>query len=870
MNSETNVNFDEVHKKMEKNAEDYLNSLDLLLAKFKVYQSVFQILKENSIHSNLSPPFNTLDDILKKFSEQLKTIIEKFENTVLLAIMNIISELKNNLKESSVTFNNIKENKLKEKEIIENNKNLLNSDMNKVNNIKNNKSNIPDFDYSIFNFALDEFNKEIYNYELNSIKEIIEEDQNKYNKLFDEINLIINDNSQINIALVMFSENIKKFAEFLENVCSNINTEIEKQNSKSQQPTIHSKYCDEKKLFIKNKKSTNDVNSIIDENNKDNVENKVFNIIQIIINSENELKKKDVINIFNFLGINKSDKKEVKYQEIFLSKISELCEKNIVSVKNSKNLIHLAIIINSIFFLDKSDINTFYKIILYSTRIKYRNYYLYKIIRKKNIYLKKNTLWKSIISSRLINKINSYIDDNYNEKNEDKDSDKKLKEKEKEKIKSFLIKLKIEKDLSKNFKKLNYKQIKDLRPFIKESAIVIISKLIPFMFKFYISDFKIVEIINNFKNVLNIDDSYIIYLQNIILLEKFILKQITLNTSEDIYKKELLIISASKYIPKEEYKNIILLQKKLYPNLIKGMFEYIFQNNELDKEGHIKYLGEYLKIKKIKDSFKYDVIKQKINNSFFEQNKNDQQIKKQKELIQHDLNRTLFLKENPEHRDSIESILFCFYFTFNKVKYYQGINTVISFLYQLLGYDEEKTYNYFYCLQFNTDYHRIFEDNFFFLNLLFSVFEKIIKSQLPEISCMLKNINVDIDYFCSSWFITLFSGSFHIIDKDNPPKLQIYFLEKFCLYSWSSIINLGLVVLEFCYDKIITLEKDDLIKYIMNIIKEEKIFDNKNFEKCKGIYEKNEKIIDNTFVNKLLEISRFEYQNKFLIEKDDC
>ena len=84
MNSETNVNFDEVHKKMEKNAEDYLNSLDLLLAKFKVYQSVFQILKENSIHSNLSPPFNTLDDILKKFSEQLKTIIEKFENIIFL------------------------------------------------------------------------------------------------------------------------------------------------------------------------------------------------------------------------------------------------------------------------------------------------------------------------------------------------------------------------------------------------------------------------------------------------------------------------------------------------------------------------------------------------------------------------------------------------------------------------------------------------------------------------------------------------------------------------------------------------------------------------------------------------------------------
>ena len=866
MNSETNFYFDEAHEKMEKSAEDYFNNLNLLLAKFKVFQSILKLLKDNSINLNLSPPFNVLDDILKKFSEQLTSIIEKFDNTVLLSINNIILDLQNNLKENSVAFNNIKQNKLKEKEIINNN-NLLNSIMKKANK---SKSNISDIDFNIFNLALNEFNKEINNYKLNSIKDIIAEDQHKYNKSFDEINLIINDNSQINTILVMFSKNIKNFAELLENICSNIDNEIEKQNSKSQQPTIHLINYKEKKLYKKNKDSSNDVNSILDEDKKDNIENKVSNIIQLFINSETELKKKDVINIFNFLGINNNDKKKAKYQDIFLSKISELCEKNIVSLKNNKNLIHLANIMNSIFFLDRSNINNFYKIIIYSTRIKFRNCYLYQIIRKKNIYLKTNTLWKNIISDILNNKINSYIDDNYNEKNEEKDSDKKMKEKEKEKIKSLLKNIQINKELSKNLKKLNYKQIKDLMSFIRESTIVIISKLIPFMFKFYISDLKIIDIINNYKHNLKIDDSYMIYLQNIILLEKFSITQISSNTSENNYKKEILIISASKFIPKEEYVNIFPLQKKIYPNLKKGLFDNIFQNKELDKEGHIKYLGEYLKIKKIKDSFKYDVIKQKINNSFFEQNKNDQRIKKQKELIQHDLNRTAFLKENPEHRDSIESILFCFYFTFNRVKYYQGINTVISFLYQLLDYDEEKTYNYFYCLQFNTDYHIIFEDNFLFLNLLFSVFEKTIIIQLPEISCILKNINVDIDYFCSSWFITLFCGSFHIIDKNNPPKLQIYFLEKFCLYSWSSIVNLGLVVLEFCYDKIIALEKDDLIKYIMNIIKEEKIFDNNNFEKCKNIYEKNEKIINNTFFNKSLEITRFEYQNKFLIEKDDC
>ena len=54
----------------------------------------------------------------------------------------------------------------------------------------------------------------------------------------------------------------------------------------------------------------------------------------------------------------------------------------------------------------------------------------------------------------------------------------------------------------------------------------------------------------------------------------------------------------------------------------------------------------------------------------------------------------------------------------------------------------------------------------------------------------------------------------------------------------------------------------------MNLITEENIFDNKNFEKCKRIYEKNEKLINNIFVDKLKKIASFEYQNKFLKNSD--
>ena len=237
-------------------------------------------------------------------------------------------------------------------------------------------------------------------------------------------------------------------------------------------------------------------------------------------------------------------------------------------------------------------------------------------------------------------------------------------------------------------------------------------------------------------------------------------------------------------------------------------------------------------------------------------------------MIQNDLNRTKFIQDNPNHKNAIESILFSFYFTFNNVKYYQGMHSVVTFLYQLLDCDETNTFYYFFGLQFKTEYHFLFEDDFSSLNILFYVFEKIIKIQFPEIYLIFQSVKIDTNYFCSSWFITLFTGHFAIIDKDNPPLLEIFLLEKYCLNNWNSIFNLGLVILEFCHEKIFKLEQEELIKYIMNLITEENIFDNKNFEKCKRIYEKNEKLINNIFVDKLKKIASFEYQNKFLKNSD--
>ena len=207
-------NIKGINGQMEKKVQYFKGNLTLLKQKINLFQSVLKTLRENYKNENLSPPFNFIDDILKQFSTQLKLLIEKFDNIVILTLNQIIDELNYKCRESSNISNILQKSLAKEKEII-NKKNLFEAEINK--GIKNkNHSNEPDF--NSFNFSLIENSKQIYDYEIHSIREIIEENQTKYDFLYDEINLSINNNDDINLVLSMFSNQIKNFSKNLEDL----------------------------------------------------------------------------------------------------------------------------------------------------------------------------------------------------------------------------------------------------------------------------------------------------------------------------------------------------------------------------------------------------------------------------------------------------------------------------------------------------------------------------------------------------------------------------------------------------------------------------------------------------------------------------
>ena len=120
--------------------------------------------------------------------------------------------------------------------------------------------------------------------------------------------------------------------------------------------------------------------------------------------------------------------------------------------------------------------------------------------------------------------------------------------------------------------------------------------------------------------------------------------------------------------------------------------------------------------------------------------------------------------------------------------------------------------------------------------------------------------------YSSSWFITLFTDNVFIFDKNNPPKFVFFIIEKFIIEGWSAIFNCGFTLIEYCYDKIMSLEKENLMTYVMNILNKEEILKDENYEIAKELYLKNSILINEFFIEKLIEITKFEENNKFFNE----
>ena len=880
-------------KEIEKSSEIQIKNIKNIFDKINAFHSCIKSLKNNinAIPILSNNPFVFLDSSLKNFTNLLdknQLVIEKW---ILKPLNNLMNNIKFTFNDNLKRLNEIKIDLSGEKTKLNIKKNEFFNFQTQNDKKNNKKKNKLEKDEIIFEDAIKENYGQLYKYELDKMNEIIDENNKKYNDLHHELNSIYtNSILVVKEALTQFSNIVRNIGETMNMLSLEISNKMEssfdnkeilqalddeKQNNERRfKKEIIRRFSQEENDYNKNYKINN--NFVILENlynEEENIEEQKYidDIIEKLIASEEELKSKEISNLLNVLKT-KNKKSDTNYSKIFLIKILQACKNNLLYVKNKENFIHLSNIINNICLNDKDETYTFYRIIDISQRVLYIKIFLYKIIRKKNKYFSIKSLWVKISWISLIEKLNKYIKElkekikhkeekdkkEKKEKNKNKDTEKKEdrnKEKEKDNLKIFLKK----KDLYSNIKDYGKliktkSQIKEVNIFSKEIVFKILLNLIPSMLFFNVDNNIIFDIIEEYSKYFDLKEDETEHLKN-----KVFINNLMNNQKNEKESKIIIALSfAGKFLQFNDFQKIIILNKNIYKKINQKVFLYF--NVKMDINKTLEFWNRWLKIDEIKINYKYKDIKNGINISIYQgQITKERKELKNMEVIEQDLKRTEYIQKNPTYFNAFKSILNCFLITFPFIGYCQGMNCLVSFLYQLLEEDEEKTFFFLCGLQLNTIYHEIFEDEFETLSIFFKVFDYILFIMKPHIYYKFKYNSVLPNCYVSSWFITLFTEFISVIKKENPPLLIIFIFNKFITGNWTSIFNFGYMLIELFDQKITQINNENLIYYIMNIFEEENIFDDENFEKCKNIFLKNENIINDDFINKLIDISKYEH-----------
>ena len=892
--------LDKEYEHLNKWVNDQIKDLSLIKEKLLVFKNNMILLNEEIDKLKKIPNgyFGFLNQILKDFVKNISDNLYQFDDLIITPLDNFLYSFQFATSKNINILKDIKKELTEEKQELKNKRDIyFNYAINakEENQDKSKKGIFSKFfgseedaskkkDKNIFNKMVGDNLALQYQYQLDKMNESIDENNLKYNNIYNEINAIF---ASFNLTV---KESLKKFCKHLSGISSNFNTLskeiLNKMNSlkalkneevmqsmnkitnaknekrfpkevleKIETNNAHKKNS-KKNLFNFFSKDNNNINNNelniniseeIKEENKLNIERISNKIV-----SKETLKYKDVVELFNILSIND----EYSYPTQFLNKIKLYYNNRVILLPNKNNFIHLSNIMNHLAIKYKTNYSILNLVLEISKKIKFQNSYLYKMMRKKNEFFGTKTFWLELIENNLINDIDKHLNNLLEKKSEEINTNNNIsEEKEEDSEKNFLQKKIM------NFKKLNKPQKKDIIIYAKKEISFILSKTIGQMCDFQIDEIIISEILRNFDDIFKFDYNMKYYFKmKMIVIKNMKLKNQKkyFSNKEQILNNKLILISnTSKYFQAKTYPTFFKLNKELYPKLRKKIFLNLFSDFNLEISAHIKLWHQILEIKKIKSKYNYEKIKKEVANKNI---KNIDNIF----VIEKDIERTNFIRNNKSHSNKIKNILACFVHIFPEIGYCQGMNYLVSFLYQLLNLEEELTF-YFLCgLLLNTKYNQLFKDDFQTLNLFFKIFEKILEINRPEIYYKFIDNNIVTSSYISPLIITLFTDHAPTFKKDSPPKFIFFIIEKFILEGWSALFNCGFTLLEFTYDKIMLLEKDHLTSFVINI--SSVITKDENFEKTQNIFNKNSYFIDEFFVEKLIEITKMEKNNNYLDE----
>ena len=769
---------------------------------------------------------------------------------------------------------------------------------------------------------------QLYKYEVNNMNELIEKNNEKYNKMkFDIDTIKFEEISSTKKILINFGNIIGEIGQKFINYQKDLNDKINSNPIFSKKSPEKIMY-DNKIRFPKEKvkeneyEITNDdyygdilnidnngntsfdyyyhlneenenlnINNLINENNRisenrntiddfelleepimnseENKEKNITLIKQIIDNltSSEEVKSAQIAELIKLLKDNELN--DTSYSKIFFEQIKERYNHRVITFKNRNNFIQLSNIMNNLCFKksEKSDMLILNDIIEVSQMIKYENLYIFSLIRKKNPYFSSMSLWIHLIEDNLIHKLNIYIQKEFlNKKNKKNNNNEKIIDiKNIENKENKISKLDDIYDEIKKHIKLKKKQKDLIDGFIQGVIVSILSKAVHGMCSYLVPYVKSIDIINHFNKIFDFRIETFSYLQNLLDVKcKYIVKSVENNVTvyNNNVSKLFILSNASKYFERSKYIKLLQLSKYFNKRIKNNLFKNILSNYELPINDRIKIWDVILNINLIKNKYNYSEAKNKLLKAL---EKNDQ-LKNEKTMtiIDMDLARTPLFRDDENLQNKCSLILKSLPFVLPKFEYFQGMNSILLFFYQLLERNEEKTFHYFCALETQTDYRELFNNELSLLKKYFAAHEKLIEIKMPEIYYKLQDRCIYTHYYCSSWFITLFTCCSEEFDKETVIKYILLVFESFLMNGWSAIFCSGYTIALYFKEQILNLDGDDLMEFMIHELGNKVIIKNENFEELKELFVKNAEKINKDFIEKLKRIVEYENSSPFL------
>ena len=808
----------------------------------------------------------------RNFIAKINKIINEFDQTIISSIKQLEISTRERFNSNLKKFKLLKDNLITEKTILNKSYEQYNNDCyneEKLNiNLKNtNKNFIYQQDAKVLN------SKKLYTYQLKKYNYFIDDINREY------LNIKQNEKEDEKAANYLIQQILFDFKKCLNNLGSNLQElidvsnfqtdEIFKSNNESNNnDNIEIEYCKKFKYaefqeYNKDliKKEQIDLFTIDDDfvemkslekkelkkfveklTSKDLIqESSISEIINYCNESKSNIKNlNEIYNKSNKLALKKFEQSNAilflnflkEYTTVKLDNNEQIEEgQNIILFQNYQNFQHFSNILNNIAIIF-SDSNFNYKVYRLVIEILEKTNYNGKLLTYyfsiNNQFFQTKNFWIKFFEENIKYEITKKINILLNQKKSISHKNNNF----------WIDKTKIPKIVS-NYSKIKKSLSKksEIQKYLKDYMKNLMNEILIHMTNFCAQRDEIIELINDLSNNYYFLDEEKNYYYNLASFydQKIIQKKTTITkiTKESIYL--LIFEKTCIFLDLKDYLNMFLISKKFNKN---------YNLNKILLKQRLMFCNINLKERIIlwKKITKFELIKKKVN---YKELLNEAILKldeNEKFTLIKDIERTYFERNTNENQKKLENILNSVVYYERELGYFQGMNYIIGFIMHLLNYNEEESFYLYLSIVINTEFKNIYKNNLELLNKYIYFLNKYIELYTPKIAQYLKENIIDPSFFCQTWFFTLFTKYNSYFNINNYPKSIVLILENFILDGYISIFRAGITFLNYYQNKMILMEKDQFMKFLINELSQDMI-SNQNLDLFRNLFEYNKNMI---------------------------